>query len=513
MADKKLSSPLVGGLSDQGEASSGIHYNTITDHRTPTKELKTLTQKVTVFNEMKTNSTISGILLAFMSICQTAKTLVNENKDDPDRERAKERAKFLQECLDDMQTPFTDVRGEILDMIPMGFRVIIPQFKLRSGYDNNSNFNSKHNDGKIGWKNFTPIDPSTISGWLTKDGQGYYGLTGVKQQTSLYGTEVIIPRHRLLLFRTISQDGNILGKSILEGAYKDYVDLMDANGIQMVGLRRSLVGIPYARIHSSIAAKADNGNIYDQASIQAAISAVQDLDSRVDNAFTLPSDRDERGNLLIEVGMIGAGEGGGNTHTQDAKVIIDAKEQNIARSMLAQFMTIQGKGGSYALSKTQSEVFINSLKMYMEQVAGVLNNEAVPRLFAINGEGVGTDDNYLPTIQFSDFIKDDVTEFFGALQKSIDSGIFEVTPQIQKKAGQVMNIDISGQEEALEARKAKAEELEEREAEMFSQAQEADDNEDAHEKGGDDDSDDGEATPETKSSDITDSGLKDILKV
>ena len=510
MADKKLSSPLVGGLTDTGESAGGMSYGTVTDKRTPINELATVAGKIRVFNEMKTNSTVSGILLAFMSICQTAKTLVNENKDDPDRERAKARAKFLQECLDDMQTPFTDVRGEILDMIPTGFRIMVPQFKLRSGYDNDQNFNSKHKDGKIGWKNFTPIAPETITNWNTKDGKGYYGLQSITQSTSILSADVVIPRHRFLLFRTISQNANVLGKSILEGAYIDYKDLIIANEIQMTGLRRSLVGIPYARIHSSVIAKADNGNIYDKASIQAAVNAVRDLDARKDNAFTLPADRDDKNNLLVEVGMMGSQEGGGNSQVQDAKVIIDAKEQNIARSMLAQFMTIQGKGGSYALSKTQSEVFINSLKMYMDQVSAVFNNEAVTRLFAINGEGVGSDDNYLPSLSFSDFIKDDVTEFFGALQKSIEAGIFEITPQIQKKAGQVMNIDISGQEEALEVRKAQAEEMKEREAEMFSQSQEADDNADAPEKEGDDSE---KEIPKTKSSDIIDSDLRNILKV
>ena len=34
---------------------------------------------------------------------------------------------------------------------------------------------------------------------------------------------------------------------------------------------------------------------------------------------------------------------------------------------------------------------------------------------------------------FSDFVKDDITEFFGALQKSIEMGVFEVTPQITVK--------------------------------------------------------------------------------
>ena len=46
--------------------------------------------------------------IAAASLCQTPKLIINENPDDPDRERATKRAKFLEECLEDMQTPFSN---------------------------------------------------------------------------------------------------------------------------------------------------------------------------------------------------------------------------------------------------------------------------------------------------------------------------------------------------------------------------------------------------------------------
>lgn len=441
---------------DVGESDGYVDYSLYLDKRVPIPTLKTIKGKIAAFNEMKMNSTISGILLAFKSLCQTPKVTVMENQDDPDRERAKARAKFLEQCLEDMQTPFSDVIGEILDMLEMGFKVVVPQFKARTGYDMDSNFNSRYKDGKIGWKNFTPIDPATIEKWNTPAGGGYLGLTGITQVLPRNAQEVKIPKSRMLLFRTTASNNDPTGKSILEGAYLDWVDLVDASKIQMVGLRRSLEGIPFTRIHSKIAG---SQNPNDRAAVIAAKAAVRGIDSRKDNAFSLPADRDEHGHLLIEVGLMGSQEGGGNTRIQDAKVVIDAKEQTIARSMLAQFMTIQGKGGSYALSKNQSEVFINSLRGYMVQIAGIMNGEAIPRLFAINGEGTTDGDHYLPKITFSEFVKDDVTEFFGALQKSIEMGVFEVTSQIQNKAGQVLGVDISGQDELLIKRREKEESL------------------------------------------------------
>lgn len=481
---------------DVGDSDGYVDYTLYLDKRVPIPTLKTISGKVKVFNEMKMNSTISGILLAFKSLCQTPKVSVMENQDDPDRERAKKRAKFLEQCLEDMQTPFSDVIGEILDMLEMGFKVMVPQFKARTGYDMDSNFNSRYKDGKIGWKNFTPIDPLTIEKWNTPAGGGYLGLTGITQVLQRNAVEIKIPKSRMLLFRTTASNNDPTGKSILEGAYLDWVDLVDASKIQMVGLRRSLEGIPYTRIHSKIAgSQAPN----DRAAVVAAKAAVRGIDSRKDNAFSLPADRDENGHLLIEVGLMGSQEGGGNTRIQDAKVVIDAKEQTIARSMLAQFMTIQGKGGSYALSKNQSEVFINSLRGYMAQIAGIINGEAVPRLFAINGEGTTDKDHYLPKISFSEFVKDDITEFFGALQKSIEMGLFDITPQIQNKAGQVLGIDISGQDELLRERKEAKAKLQNMGTTPT----------DAVEPNASDES--AEDVPDTTLDDITDPTLKSIL--
>ncbi len=490
---------------DLGESTGYVDCSIYTDNRMPIKSLKTISGKNIVFNQMQTNSTISGILLAFKSLCQTPKVIINENSDDPDRERAAKRAKFLKECLSDMQTPFSDVIGEILDMLTMGFKVMIPQFKARTGYDTDANFNSRFYDGRIGWKSFMPIDPLTIDKWNTPNGSGYLGLTGITQRISRNAKEIKIPRSRMLLFRTTSSNNDPTGKSLLEGAFLDWLDLIDANKIQMVGLRRSLIGIPYALIHSKMAADAKN-NPSARAAVAAVKKTVLNIDARKDQGFILPADRDESGNLLAEVRLMGSKEGGGNSNIQDAKLIIDAKEQTIARSMLAQFMTIQGKGGSYALSKNQAEVFINSLKGYMTQIEGIMNGEAIPRLFAANKEAMSVEDHFLPTISFSEFVKDDTTEFFTALQKSIEMGVFAVTPQIQNKAAQVLNVDLSGQKELLEERQAEKKEMKE-----FAKQGIVDASKVATDSATDASKDSSE-TPDTKASDITDEGLNDIIK-
>jgi hypothetical protein len=488
---------------DLGESRGYVDCSLYSDERMPLLSLKTIAGKNLIFNQMQLNSTISGILLAFKSLCQTPKLIVKENVDDPDRERAEKRAKFLTECLHDMQTPFSDVISEILDMLAMGFKVIVPQFKARTGYDTNSSFNSRYYDGKIGWKSFMPVDPMTIEKWNTPEGGGFLGLTGITQRISRNGKEIQIPRSRMLLFRTTSSNNDPTGKSLLEGAFLDWMDLIDANKIQMVGLRRSLIGIPYALIHSKMAADAKN-NPAAKAAISAVKRTVLDIDARKDQGFILPADRDETGNLLAEVRLMGSKEGGGNSNIQDAKLIIDAKEQTIARSMLAQFMTIQGKGGSYALSKNQSEVFINSLKGYMTQIEGIMNGEAIPRLFVANKEAISIKDHFLPSISFSEFVKEDTNEFFTALQKSIEMGVFAVTPQIQNKAAQVLNVDLSGQKELLQERQDEQKEMKDlaKEGMINANAESSADTE----TGGSKD------IPDTKATDITDKGLNDIIK-
>lgn len=488
--------------SEIAENSGGLDYSLLTDDRTPISELKTISGKVKTFAEMSTNSTIAGILLAFKSMCMTVKFSVEENKKDPDKKRAKENAEYVQECLDDMQTSFSEVMGEILEMIGMGFKVIIPQFKLRSGFDFNANFNSKHNDGKVAWKNFLPIKPNSIFKWNGPEGSGYLGLTGITQQIARNGTYVQIPRNRLLIFRNSSSDNSPIGKSILEGAYKDWVKLIQVIEIQMIGLRRSLEGVPYGLISTDMMASDRKG---DQDGVRAVQAAVRNLDATLDRGFLLPGDRDDQGHLKCEVRMMGAQEGGGNTKIQDAQVIIDAKEQTIARSMLAQFMTISGKGGSYALSKNQSDVFVNSLKGSMDQIAGVMNNEAIPRLFALQDQMFGTKTEYMPRLVFSDFIKEDATEFFASIEKAINIGLFKATPELQRKAAQILNVGAGGQEEGLEEREADLKELKEiAKQSQIDIASNSGDTETPIASGGDD-------VPPTTKSDIKDPVLNKIL--
>ena len=69
-----------------GESDGYVDCSLYTDKRNPIPSLKTIGGKVRVFNEMQMNSTISGIILAFKSLCQTPKLIINENPDDPDRE-------------------------------------------------------------------------------------------------------------------------------------------------------------------------------------------------------------------------------------------------------------------------------------------------------------------------------------------------------------------------------------------------------------------------------------------
>lgn len=494
--EEKINNPPIeeGMVPEQvGESDGSIYYKLHSDSKNPVPELRTVEGRVRTYKAMSTNSTIGGILLAFKSLCKTAKFTVDQDPDDPQETRAKDRATFLNECIKDMQTPFIDVVSEILEMLDMGFKVMVPQFKARTGQDRDPNYNSRYHDGKVGWKSFMPIDPETIQEWVTPNGEGYLGLTGITQMSSSTGKWLTIPRNRMLLFRTTSINNDPTGKSILASCVKDWVRLEDAEQIQMTGLRRSLEGIPYARIHTQLAKDAQN-NATARAAIQAAKKAVMDIDSRKDNGFILPADRDENGHLKVEVKMIGSQEGGGNTRIQDAKLVIEDKQHSIARSMLAQFMTIQGKGGSYALSKNQSEIFISSLQGYMTQIEEVLNNEAIPRLFAANGEGLTNEDRYLPTIKFSKFVKEDISEFFSALQQSVEMGLFEVTEQIQKKAGEMLNIDTTGQSELLEKRRAKKEAMEDLGSE--------------EEVGG---SPNGGDIPETDPDSITDENLNSII--
>jgi len=79
---------------------------------------------------------------------------------------------------------------------------------------------------------------------------------------------------------------------------------------------------------------------------------------------------------------------------------------------LSEFLMLGSQGGSYALSKSKTDLFLRALESYIQQIVDVLNKQLVERLWELNG----LDYSLMPTIEAGDVAPHDLREIAGFLR-------------------------------------------------------------------------------------------------
>ncbi len=148
-----------------------------------------------VYHEMSENSAIIGGCLSAieMLIRQVTWDVEPAGTSAEDQERAE----FVEGCLSDLSTPWTDVVIEHLSMLPRGFSVVELVYKRREGPDAPSP--SKFDDGRVGWQKFAPRGQETLVDNWEFDEAG--GIKGVWQVAAPDFQRRFLPIEKMLLFR------------------------------------------------------------------------------------------------------------------------------------------------------------------------------------------------------------------------------------------------------------------------------------------------------------------------
>jgi hypothetical protein len=73
------------------------------------------------------------------------------------------------------------------------------------------------------------------------------------------------------------------------------------------------------------------------------------------------------------------------TRNIDIDPIVKRYQHDIARSVLSEFLLLGSQGGSYALSKSKTDLFLRALESYIQAIVDVLNKQLVERLWQLNG--------------------------------------------------------------------------------------------------------------------------------
>ena len=362
------------------------------------------------YREMRDNdSTIGAVMYATEQVLRDVDIKVMPANDTP---AAKREAEFVESIFDDMDHTLDDHISEALSSLTFGFAWFEVVYKRRKGPNNRSDKSrSKFTDGRIGVRKIASRAPWTISKFDVDQKTG--DVLGVHQEGAGFNNTSFIPTRKSLYYRTTAINNDPSGRSILRNAYTSYEYLNNLQSIEAIAVERELAGIPVARIPaeylSTDATSAQAGFVGNLQQI------LRDVKFNEQGYIILPSDTypDKDGsptsNRLVDVELMSSN----GKRNIDIDPIVKRYQHDIARSVLSEFLMLGGgTTGSYALSKSKTDLFLRALESYIQAIVDVLNKQLVERLWELNGLNY----DLMPTIVAGDVAPHDLREIAAFLR-------------------------------------------------------------------------------------------------
>ena len=379
-------------------------------------------QGIRKYREMRDNdATIGAVMYATEQILRDVPRIVEPS--DKKNEKAVEMAKWLETVFDDMEHSLDDHISEALSSLTFGFAVFEPVYKIRGGPKFvDPKRKSKHSDGHYGIRKLASRAQWTIDSFKVDEKTGE--ILGVNQERSAL-TSNFIPKNKLVHYRTTTTNNDPSGRSILRNAFKSYVYLNTMQVTEGIAVERELNGIPIIRIPSDYLA---DDATEDQVAIRKMAERIgRDLKFNEQGSIVLPSDvwvvEDKATtHRLVDVELI-ASNGNRNIAIDP---IIRRYQHDIARSVMAEFLMLgSSTTGSYALSKSKTDIFLRSVESYINTIYDVLNEQVVKPLWEINGFDV----ELMPTLKAGDVAPHDL-DALGSYLRNLNGADINLTEQV-----------------------------------------------------------------------------------
>jgi hypothetical protein len=315
--------------------------------------------------EMATNDPVIGAILSAMDLMIRAVPVRMEGGS----EQARELVDYSLHHMQD-QT-FEMFLSDVLSFLPYGFSL----FEIVARPP------SQNPNGWVTLKKLAPRAQWTIDRFETDRNGDVLGVWQTATTRSSY-----IPYSKLLHFRTASKQNDPAGMSVLRAAYQPWYFARRIQEIEAVAIERELNGLPLVRIPSEYLA--DDASDAQRAFVNRISTIARDVKRNEMGFVIIPSDvyEDADGKMtttrLVEFELI-ASQGKRDIDTHQ---VVIRYQQDMARSALADFVMLGvNDRGSFALSKSKADLFLQALTGYISAIASVLNRKLIPKLLAWNG--------------------------------------------------------------------------------------------------------------------------------
>lgn len=363
---------------------------------------------VRIYQEMSENDDVVGaVLYAIKMLIRQVDWLIQPAGDAEEDKRA---AEFVNSCMHDMQSSWTDTISEILSFLTYGWSAHEIVYKRRMGRNSNPRLNSKHDDGLIGWRKLPIRGQDTLYQWEYDSDDELMGMT---QNPAPSYKLITIPIDKLLLFRTESRKDSPEGRSILRNAYRSWAFKKRIQEIEGIGIERDLAGFPVLIAPEGV-------NVWDtQNPEMTALKAA--CDRMIKNIR-----RDSMEGITLPSGWKLELLTSGSRRQFDTGAIIDRYDTRIAMTVLADFVLLgHQKTGSYSLASDKTELFILAIGAYLDSICEVFNNKAIPQLIDKNGSAFEGISDY-PRLYHGDIETQDITALGNYIKDM--TGIGVLTP-------------------------------------------------------------------------------------
>lgn len=332
----------------------------------------------------------------------------------------KEKAKFIETCMHDMEHSWQSFITEVTNYIPYGFQVHEKVFRRRL-----RTAGSKYNDGLVGWKKLPVRSQNTIAEWVfSEDGRTILGLKQSTQNltniASPYirvdaGADISIPRNKFLLFTSDSRLGDPTGRSPLKAVWQQWRYRQELEKLEAVGIGRDLGGIPVTKMPSSFMssdASQDKKAVYDTMK-----RATANLHQNAQSGLILPSDVDpETKQPLFDFKLLSS-DSSSKYNTSD---LIKRINNTLLVALNADVLAMgTDKVGSFSLAGEKTSLAALMLEYRLREIQDVINNDLIPHTFA---ENKWTDTEF-PEVRYTEFDEVELEELSKFIQRVASQGL------------------------------------------------------------------------------------------
>ena len=334
-----------------------------------------------VYKEMTSHTCINACLNLYDNLISKVTWRVLPPEEATQEE--KDQAKFINECLHDMDTPLRSVIRDALTSNVYGFAVLEKVYRRR--YKSNG---SLFNDGKVGLKKIALRNQETIQKFIYDENGNE--ILGVKQNVSSSTSpgwsgkklEVNIPRNKFLHITTGRNRSDPFGKSPLRDVYLAWRYLTVIQEIEASGVARDLQGMPVLKLpaqYMAADASADQKALYENFK-----NIIRNIQNNSQSGVVLPSTVDpETRQAMFSLELLSTEGGKKSFDTTEVKQYY----QNQIFTALHSDVLILGQGGvgSFAMGQIKNSLTGTAVEAMLDNIVDEFNRDVIRQLYELNG--------------------------------------------------------------------------------------------------------------------------------